>query len=205
MARPRAGTANFVHGCTLSCVSIGLCEGRRPVLGVVYDPYLDELFVAVRGHGAFCNGKRISVHAPAPDWDRSLILIEPGYERSTTGIAKTLALTGALLRKNVQAVRINGSAVLSILWVACGRANGYVAGLHVKDCAKPWDWCAGYVIAKEAGATFARIDERSYPGGPGGGSDSEFDIYSQSIVLAGSEQTCDELRELTREAIKAAL
>lgn len=198
---PIDGTANFVHGCTLSCVSIGQCVGKTPRLGVVYDPYLDELYVAVSGHGAFCNGKRIRVDSPAPGWDRALVLTEPGYERSPAGIAKTLAVTKALLERNVQAVRINGSAVLSILWVAAGRANAYVAGLHEKDCAKPWDWCAGYVIGTEAGASFARIDSRSYAGGVNAGEENEFDIYSRSIVMAGSEQMCKDLRDLTREAI----
>lgn len=199
---PIDGTANFVHGCTLSCVSIGLCVGGVSVLGVVYDPYLDELYVGAKGHGARCNGQVLKVDTPSPGWDRALVLIEPGYERSPAGIAKTLGLTRALLEANVQAVRITGSAVLSILWVAAGRANAYVAGLHEKDCAKPWDWCAGHIIATEAGATFARLDARSYAGGRGDGGDETFDIYSRSIVVAGSAQMCDNLRELTREAVR---
>jgi len=157
--------------------------------------------VAVRGEGAFCNGKPMRVDTSAPGFDRALILIEPGYERSPTGIAKFLALNKALLERNVQAIRINGSAVLSIMWVAAGRANGYIAGLHVKDCAKPWDWCAGFVIAIEAGATFARLDARSYPGGAGSGSLSEFDIFSKSCVLGCSPQMCADLRALTNEAV----
>jgi fructose-1,6-bisphosphatase/inositol monophosphatase family enzyme len=242
---PIDGTANFVHGNTNSCVSIGQCEGKVPRLGVVYgwrrarrvhslraratsrrrplelrrrchvaclaaffrlprgaDPYLDELYVAVRGQGAFCNGRPIRVHSPQPAYDRALILTEPGYERSPEGIAKILATTKALLEANVQAIRINGSAVLSIMWVANGRANAYFAGLHDKDCAKPWDWCAAYVIATEAGASFARIDARSYPGGPGTGSDSAFDIYSKSIVCTCSAQMTADVRALIHKAYK---
>jgi fructose-1,6-bisphosphatase/inositol monophosphatase family enzyme len=197
---PIDGTANFVHGNTLSCVSIGQAVNKVPELGIVYDPYLDELYVAVRGQGAFCNGQPVRVHTPAPAFDRSLIVTEPGYERSPEGIAKVLATTKALLETNVQALRMNGSAVLSIIWVACGRANGYFAGLHEKDCPKPWDWCAGYVIAKEAGATFARVDERSYPGGPGTGSDSVFDVYSKSVIVSCSPQMTADLRALIHKA-----
>lgn len=195
-----AGTANFVHGFPMCAVSIGQCVNMVPSVGVVYDPYADELFVGVRGRGAFCNGRRLRSDMSVSDLTRALVLSEPGYERSPEGVAKILAVTKALLDANVQALRITGSAVLSIIWVACGRANAYFAGLHEKDCPKPWDWCAAYVIGLEAGATFSRCDARAYPGGaPASG--HTFDIYSKSCIVAGTPQLCLSLRKTIVEAL----
>jgi inositol-phosphate phosphatase / L-galactose 1-phosphate phosphatase len=53
-------TTNFVHKFPFTCVSIGLVFKKRPVVGVVYNPSSKELFLAVRGYGAFLNGKKIS-------------------------------------------------------------------------------------------------------------------------------------------------
>lgn len=201
---PIDGTTNFVHGNPLCVVSIGLCVGKVPTVGVVYDPAMDELYVATRGRGAYCNGRMIRVDAAGDTLEKALVLNEPGYERSAAGIAKISATSRALLERGVQAVRVTGSAVLSIIWVACGRANAYYAGLHEKDCPKPWDWCAGYVIATEAGATFARVDGRSYAGGPPRTSEAAFDIYSQSCIVASTPQLCADLHALIKDAVANA-
>jgi fructose-1,6-bisphosphatase/inositol monophosphatase family enzyme len=59
---PVDGTTNFIHGNPLTCVSIGLAVNKLPVLGVVYSPCSgEELFVAVKGQGAYLNGERIHV------------------------------------------------------------------------------------------------------------------------------------------------
>ncbi|CAA3010987.1 Inositol monophosphatase [Olea europaea subsp. europaea] len=58
---PLDGTTNFVHGFPFVCVSIGLTIGQIPTVGVVYNPIMNELFTAIRGKGAFLNGKPIEV------------------------------------------------------------------------------------------------------------------------------------------------
>ena len=58
---PIDGTTNFIHGFTFSCVSIALVVKQEPVLGVVYNPYLDELFLAVKGKGSYLNGTKLNV------------------------------------------------------------------------------------------------------------------------------------------------
>jgi len=66
-------------------VSIGLCIGGIPVLGVVYDPYADELFAAANGQGAFLNGRRINADSGVSSLQKALVLIDVGYERSPAG------------------------------------------------------------------------------------------------------------------------
>jgi len=62
---PLDGTTNFVHGFPFSCVSIGLTVGKVPVVGVVFNPSLNELFYAADGQGAFLNGTPIHVSTTA--------------------------------------------------------------------------------------------------------------------------------------------
>eukprot|EP00878_Enallax_costatus_P010703 GHUV01011179.1.p1 GENE.GHUV01011179.1~~GHUV01011179.1.p1 ORF type:complete len:196 (+),score=33.49 GHUV01011179.1:304-891(+) len=61
MVDPLDGTTNFVHGYPFTCVSIGLTINRMPVVGVVHNPILDEMFTAVKGNGAHLNGQPITV------------------------------------------------------------------------------------------------------------------------------------------------
>ena len=203
---PIDGTQNFTHGAPLSCVSIGLCREGEPVLGVVYDPHRDEVFLGARGEGAFCNGRPISCDASAASVQRALVAVDVGYERSSEGIKCMMAAFTALLARRCQSLRILGSTVLSLAWVACGRANCFVIGAH-NEGGKPWDYCAAYVIATEAGAVFNRLDNRSY--GPDAASSSKFDIYSKSCVCAGNPELAAELTAVIRPwtvlAIQASL
>ena len=69
---PLDGTQNFINGYRHSCVSIGMTRGGEPVLGVVYNPYQDELFWAEKGKGAFCNGRPI--HTSTATLSESVLL-----------------------------------------------------------------------------------------------------------------------------------
>jgi len=202
---PIDGTANFIHACPLSCVSIGLCHKGRPVLGVVYDPYADELFMGVLGEGAYlCEGSL----GPTPQLSavkatsvttlqKALLLTDPGYCRSFEGIEAMIAAYKSVLHHNVQAFRALGSSVLSIVWVACGRADGFFIGLSTEG-GKPWDYCAAHVIATEAGASFRRIDARTHhpiqdASNSQAGAEIPFDIYSRSCVVAGTAALADDI------------
>lgn len=158
---PIDGTQNFTHGAKLSAVSIGLCVDGVPVLGVVYDPYSDEVFVGAKGQGAFCNGTAVQVDDSVTTLQRAFVGCDVGYDRSSAGIAKMMTAFTTLLKKRTQSLRLIGSSVLSLVWVACGRSNAFVIGAH-NEGGKPWDYCAAYVIATEAGAVFRRLDNRSY-------------------------------------------
>ena len=202
---PIDGTQNFVHGLPCSVVSIGMAVRGVPRLGVVLDPHRDELWVAAAGEGAYLNGRRLKVAAAPPSADLSAytVLTDLGYERGPA--AKPLArLYASLLDKNVRAVRILGSTVLNLCYVATGRASSMVIGLVERDCPKPWDWCAGTLVAREAGCTIEMVDgRRAPPGDPSKPptSGEAFDLLSRSCVCAESPGLCTRLRGLARDAI----
>ena len=203
---PIDGTQNFVHGLPCSCVSIGLAERGVPVLGVVFDPYRDELWVAAAGEGAFLNGARL---APPPavdlaggDLSSATVLTDLGYERGPAA-APLARLYAALLDEKVRAVRILGSTVLSLCYVASGRASSLVIGLVERDCPKPWDWCAGTLVAREAGCHVAMVDARRAPPGDASRpptSGASFDLLSRSCVCASDEGLAAKLKQMAKAA-----
>lgn len=92
-----------------------------------------------------------------------------------------------------QAIRIIGSSVLALAWVACGRADAFLTGIH-NESGKPWDFCAGYVIATEAGASFERLDSRSFDPAMVNTESADFDIYARSCVCAATPELRKELK-----------
>ena len=202
---PIDGTQNFVHGLPCSVVSIGMAVRGVPRLGVVLDPYRDELWVAAAGEGAYLNGRRLKVAAAPPSADLSAytVLTDLGYERGPA--AKPLArLYASLLDKNVRAVRILGSTVLNLCYVASGRASSMVIGLVERDCPKPWDWCAGHAgrargrlhhrDGRRPERAARRLVEAAYIRRGG-------DLLSRSCVCAEVAGACTRLRVLARDAV----
>ena len=176
------GTQNFVHGVPLAVVSIGLCVGGVPALGVVYHAAADELYVgAPSAGGAWLNGERIAPDG-ATALPEALVATDVGYERSAEGIQKLCATSAAVMSGNVRALRIFGSTVLCLVWVACGRCSAFYCGVHKRDCPKPWDWCAGHAICAAVGVTFLRLDGPRIAPDAGDG----FDVHAGSAVCAGT-------------------
>ncbi|HYU19765.1 MAG TPA: inositol monophosphatase family protein [Chloroflexota bacterium] len=140
---PLDGTTNYAHGVPAFCVSVGYeLEGRMAV-GVIYDPNLEELFVAEAGRGATLNGQPLAVSGTV-ELGRALLTTGFPYDRNRLGPA--LAQFGALSQRS-QAVRRIGSAALDLAWLAAGRFDGYW-----ETVVSPWDVAAGWLIAAEAGA-----------------------------------------------------
>jgi len=140
---PLDGTTNYAHGYPRFCVSIGIEQRGVAMLGVVYDPLLDELFSAVRGHGAALNDRPLRVSAAAR-LDRAMLATGFAYDvhRSLEDNLDHFAA----FAKVVQAIRRDGSAALNLCYVAAGRFDGFwELKLH------PWDVAAGILIVEEAG------------------------------------------------------
>ena len=146
---PLDGTTNFSAGLPQFCVSIGIREKRKTVIGVVYAPYLDELYTAVAGEGAFLNGNPIRCSAKV---DLAQAVISTGFpvdkgtnpDNNLDNVARVLPL--------VRGLRRMGAAAVDICSVAAGFLDGYwEMNLHI------WDVCAALLIAEEAGATYSHF------------------------------------------------
>ena len=140
---PIDGTTNFIHNWGMSAISVGLLYAGTPVYGVICDPYRDELYEAVRGGGAFCNGRPIHVSDRPADKGVYAVGTAP-YYRETLG-DRTFAMMRHLYEAGVDIRRL-GSAALDLAAVACGRADGYIELLISQ-----WDYAAGALLVEEAG------------------------------------------------------
>ena len=146
---PLDGTSNYVHDVPAYCVSIGLWANGQAVVGVIYDPRLNEMFTAAKGHGAFLNGNPIRVSSTASVRDS---LLATGFP---AGWAKQQRNLGAWQRlsEHAQALRRTGSTALNLAYVAAGRFDGYWAYDNW-----PWDVTAGAALVSEAGGVVTTAD-----------------------------------------------
>jgi len=146
---PLDGTVNFVHQLQNFAVSIGLYVNGKMRLGVILDPVYDELFAAIDGGGATCNGRPIR-SSKCEDISDALIACSfpAGINRQSPEINRFVDVL-----EQCQSLRRLGSCALNMCYVAAGRLDAYWA-----NSVQPWDSAAGTVIAREAGATLTRYD-----------------------------------------------
>ena len=155
---PIDGTVNFCHGIPHACVCIALQKrsrskaakldhGYRTILGLVYDPFMDELWTAIDGGPALLNGKRIRVTRTARLIDS---MVAMGFGKNEKTLRRSLKLFNVLSVK-AQKVRNMGSAGLAIVYVASGRFDAYIEqGISL------WDVAAGGFILERAGGEYWR-------------------------------------------------
>ncbi|OLP16582.1 inositol monophosphatase [Leptolyngbya sp. 'hensonii'] len=147
---PLDGTTNYAHQYPCFAVSIGLLIEGIPQVGVVFDPFRQELFRAARGLGATRNRSAIRV-SQAQTLSQSLLVTGFAYDRRETSdnnYAEFCHLT-----HRTQGVRRSGSASMDLAYVACGRLDGYwERGLSI------WDIAAGVVLVEEAGGRVSAYD-----------------------------------------------
>ena len=146
---PIDGTANFVCDYRHSCISVGLTHQGAVIMGAVYDPYLDELFWAEKGQGAYLNQQKITVSMHGLQKGLVLFGTSP-YDRTKT--KETFQIAQVLFEKSLD-VRRSGSAALDLCYVAAGRCSlFYELGLS------PWDFAAGSLIVEEAGGMVLTLE-----------------------------------------------
>jgi myo-inositol-1(or 4)-monophosphatase len=151
---PLDGTTNYAHQYPFSAVSIGLLVDGLPTLGVIFDPFHQELFCAATGLGATRNHQPIQVSATAQLAD-SLLVTGFAYDRRETPDHNYREF--CYLTHITQGVRRGGSAAIDLAYVACGRLDGYwERGLS------PWDLAAGVVIVREAGGLVTAYDRSDF-------------------------------------------
>jgi myo-inositol-1(or 4)-monophosphatase len=176
---PIDGTVNYAHGMPHAAVSIALqarsdkwqvtgdkknvrsrasypvtCHPSHVTLsGVIYGPFTDELWTAVRGGPARLNGRVVRVSRCARVEDA---VIAMGFSKSKLNLEKSLPHVNRLSRRAMK-IRIMGSAALELAYVACGRLDAYV-----ERTINLWDIAAGALLVECAGGEFYT---RPAPGG----------------------------------------
>jgi myo-inositol-1(or 4)-monophosphatase len=156
---PIDGTVNFAYTIPHACVSIALqrCaskpgpsvyeDGYETVVGVVYDPFCDEMWTAMLGGKARLNGKVVRVS------DRRKLneaIVSIGFAKNKETLAATLPYFVKLVHR-VRKMRIMGAAALALTYVATGRFDAYIErGIRI------WDIAAGGLILECAGGEFWR-------------------------------------------------
>ena len=148
---PLDGTTNFLHGIPIFGVSIGLAREGQMIAGIVYNPAVDDMFVAERGQGAYLNNRRLRVSGRRKLADCVIGCGIPhlGKRRDHPrflGEAQTVM-------GQVSNLRRLGAAALDLCYVAAARYDGY----WERDI-KSWDMAAGLVMVKEAGGFITDCD-----------------------------------------------
>lgn len=172
---PLDGTNNYSQGLPIFCVSVGVRYKGETQVGVVYVPFIDEVFAAKKGEGATWNGKLIRV-------SRKNILNHCvcgtgfPYDKGSNPDNNLNNLNAIL--PNIRGIRRMGAAAYDLCCVACGLLDAYWE-LDLK----PWDVCAGELIVREAGGVVKSFRE------------------DRNIsIVAGNEKVVDKLLELIHEA-----
>ena len=142
---PIDGTLNFMRHRNASAISIALLENKKPVSGVIYNPYADEMFTAQAGKGAFLNHQRITV-SETP-FDRAMVSFGTSPYDADLSAASVFA-AGQFLRQAGD-LRRSGSAAIDLCDVACGRAD-----IFFELRLRPWDVAAGALLVTEAGGVY---------------------------------------------------
>lgn len=179
---PIDGTTNYAHGFPCYCSSVALEFKGDVIVGVVYQPVLDELFTVQKGKGAFLNGNRIRV-SKTMTLKKSLLATGFAYDVHKSEINNIDHFTNFI--KQSQAVRRPGSAALDLCYVAAGRFEGFwELKLH------PWDVAAGVLLVQEGGGMVTGIAGGNYS------------IYSSNILASNGLIHLDMVNVLTVKSSK---
>jgi len=174
---PIDGTTNFVHAFPNCAISIGLYINKQAQIGVVYNPILDLLYSAIRGQGAYLNGRTIK-SSGIKELSRAQIITEFGNSRDPVAMDTTLGNMRRIIEK-AHSIRCTGSAAMNLCSVASGGGDVYFEmGVHI------WDMAAGALIASEAGCVLMDI-----AGGP-------LDIRSRRLLCASTTELAAQIMPL---------
>jgi myo-inositol-1(or 4)-monophosphatase len=166
---PIDGTTNFVNGIPHCAISVGVYKDKKPYIGIVYNPILDQLYTAEVGQGAFLNGEKISVNE---DHELMTSLMATGFPY--TGASNRADLDFVIknmenILPKCQDIRRLGSAAIDICMVAAGNYGGFY-----EINLKPWDVSAAIIILAEAGGKVTNIEGEA------------FDMFTDKCVVASN-------------------
>lgn len=181
---PLDGTTNYIHGFPFSAVSIALQYKREIIIGVIYDPFRNELFTAVKGSGVSLDGKRITASTVS---QMANALIATGFPFKRKDLTEHYLTLFKNIFLGVSDIRRAGSAALDLAYIACGRFDGFFEiGLG------PWDCAAGSLMIMEAGGVITNF---------GGGDD----FLSTGNIVAGNALIHSVLLDKVKEVFEGIM
>lgn len=141
---PLDGTVNYFYGIPHFCVSIALRYKGEIIVGVIYDPIREEIWMAQKGTKPTLNGTPFRVSERA---DLAEAVVSVGLSKTGVTIAAGLPLLQEMVHR-ARKCRLMGSAALDMAYVACGRFDAYIEqGISL------WDIAAGWILVETAGGT----------------------------------------------------
>ena len=153
---PIDGTTNYIRNLQIAVTSIALVRGNEPVMGVVYNPFTDEMYHAERGKGAFRNGKPI--HVSDRDVSHSIFATSwCAYDKTRSRRSFNISNRMFFICEDIRRM---GAAAYEMCKLAEGRID-----LYFEPILWPWDHAAASVIIEEAGGHItgergcARLDD----------------------------------------------
>eukprot|EP00644_Phytophthora_capsici_P012861 jgi/Phyca11/503891/fgenesh2_kg.PHYCAscaffold_5_\ len=146
---PIDGTTNFVHHRPASVVSVACAHLGEVVVGVIYDPYRDEIFTAQKDKGTFLNGQPVHVSHES-SFSEALV----GFGIGTKDSVRLPMLDCAReFSAKCRGLRLQGAAAIELAWTAAGRQSAFYE-LDLNS----WDVAAGALLVKEAGGHVSNSD-----------------------------------------------
>jgi len=173
---PIDGTTNFVNKVPHTCISVGVYKDKKPFIGIVYNPILDELYTAVVGEGAYLNGERLQV-SDENTFQKALLSTGFPYSNATNKDDLNDVIEKiAYILPRCQDIRRLGSAAIDLCFVARGTYEGYY-----EMNLKAWDVSAGLIILQEAGGKVSTLDG------------SDYTLFEDKYIVASNGLIHDEL------------
>ncbi len=153
---PLDGTVNFLFGIPQWCVSVAVADEHGSLVGAIFDPCRDELFVATRDGRALLNGASIAAsdRTDLASVDLASAMVATGFAYDASVRAAQAEILARVIPR-VRDIRRFGSAALDLAWTACGRYDAYF-----ERTTKPWDIAAGTLVCERAGLTVRDLPER---------------------------------------------
>lgn len=173
---PIDGTTNLIHDYQHSVVSLALYDKGEIVMGIIYDPFREDVYYAQKGKGSFLNGTPIHVSEAGTLGETIISIGTSPYDRELT--EENFQRFQRIFEKS-QDIRRTGSAALDLAYVACGRTGGFFETLL-----SPWDFAAGMLLVTEAGGQVT-----DYTGEP-------LNLLKRGSVVATNGKVHEELRGL---------
>ena len=173
---PIDGTTNLIHDYQHSAISLGLYDKGEIVMGIIYDPFREEVFSAEKGKGAFLNGKPIHVSEAETLSETIVAFGTAPYEKE---LADENFPRFRRVYEKSQDLRRTGSAAIDLAYVASGRTGGF---FEVR--LSPWDFAAGKLLIEEAGGKITAFDG------------TEIELLKRGSILATNGKLHAELQAL---------